>query len=189
MIASRASRTTRGVALRRLAAAARDGLRRIPQPNGAVLDEPTAGIDPVARRGCGICSSSFPSRGITLFVTTHCMDEAELLARRLHLSPPSSSCAAKPDGSKQLPAWTPPAHAAGCDVRPRHGRPAGSAQTSRRARRHDLRPIHAPAAGRKSDGDQNRLAEVKIQTADIRPIAPSLEDVFVTLTAEQEEKP
>ena len=33
---------------------------------------------------------------------------------------------------------------------------------------------------------KDRLAEVKIQTADIRPIAPSLEDVFVTLTAEQE---
>ena len=34
---------------------------------------------------------------------------------------------------------------------------------------------------------KSRLAEVKIQSADIRPIAPSLEDVFVTLTAEQQE--
>ena len=33
-----------------------------------------------------------------------------------------------------------------------------------------------------------RLAEVNIQGADIRPIAPSLEDVFVTLTAEQQQK-
>ena len=32
-----------------------------------------------------------------------------------------------------------------------------------------------------------RLAGVNIHGADIRPIAPSLEDVFVTLTAEQEE--
>ena len=31
----------------------------------------------------------------------------------------------------------------------------------------------------------SRLAEVGIQHPDIRPIAPSLEDVFVTLSAEQ----
>jgi hypothetical protein len=35
---------------------------------------------------------------------------------------------------------------------------------------------------------RERLVEVGIRDVDIRPIAPSLEDVFVTLTASAEER-
>lgn len=51
------------------------------EPKIAFLDEPTGGVDPITRRQFWEMIYEASSRGITIFVTTHYMDEAEYCDR------------------------------------------------------------------------------------------------------------
>ncbi len=64
---------------RRLALA----LALVGKPRLLFLDEPTTGMDPQARRATWEILLDLKSRGVTMLLTTHFMDEAERLADRI----------------------------------------------------------------------------------------------------------
>ena len=58
----------------------------IHRPKLLLLDEPTAGVDPQARRDFWRVINEFAAEGITVLVSTHYMDEAERCHRILYLA-------------------------------------------------------------------------------------------------------
>ena len=160
-------------------------------PSVLFLDEPTAGIDPVARRELWDLLFEFSGRGITLFVTTHYMDEAERCSQVGYIYLSKLIVCGEPDELKQLPAVNPPGTRR-VDVTCDHvtvGLQAMRNLPGVRGATVFGQSMHLLLESSMTDElIKQRLASVKIHQADIRPIAPSLEDVFVTLTAAQEKK-
>ena len=155
------------------------------KPSVLFLDEPTAGIDPVARRELWDLLFEFSSMGMTLFVTTHYMDEAERCSHVGYIHMSKLVVCGEPDDLKQLPVVNPP-ESKRLDVTCDHvtvGLQAIRQLPGVRTATVFGQSMHLLVDESVSEQSiHERLAGVGIHHADIRPIAPSLEDVFVALT-------
>ncbi|MEZ6092014.1 MAG: ABC transporter permease [Pirellulaceae bacterium] len=161
------------------------GCALVHQPQVLFLDEPTAGIDPVARRHLWDLLFELSSRGVTLFVTTHYMDEAErctdvgyiYLSRLLVLGKPSDLKAlpdVSPAGTKRLELRiADPAR----QLSKLRSMPAVSDATL------FGETVHALVDQSMSTDQLLSAVALSDEEAEVREISPSLEDVFVTLTA------
>ncbi len=162
------------------------------RPRVLFLDEPTAGIDPVARRELWNLLFTLAGEGVTLFVTTHYMDEAERCGRVAYLYLARLLVCGTPDELTRLPEVTPEGTRrveAACEQ--------GAAEFLGAARELDYvqdvtifgNSLHLLV---RSEIPSERIARdlqaAAGKTVEIRPIAPSLEDVFVRLTRLQIER-
>jgi len=157
------------------------------QPTVLFLDEPTAGIDPVARRELWDLLFEFSGLGMTLFVTTHYMDEAERCSHVGYIHTAKLIVCGVPDDLKSMPQVN-PSGTRRLDVNCDH------VTVGLQALRHAPGVRSATVFGQSmhllvdqstpEDAIRLELARVGIHHADIRPIGPSLEDVFVALTAQ-----
>jgi len=156
------------------------------KPSVLFLDEPTAGIDPVARRELWDLLFGFAAEGMTLFVTTHYMDEAERCDHVGYIYMSKLIVCGEPDELKRMPEVSPPGTRR-LDVTCDH------VTTALRAM-HDMRGVRSATvfgqsmhllvdeSARRAEIDE-KLRSVGIDHAEIHEIGPSLEDVFVTLSA------
>jgi ABC-type multidrug transport system ATPase subunit len=163
------------------------------RPSILFLDEPTAGIDPVARRELWDLLFEFAGQGMTLFVTTHYMDEAERCDHVGYIYMSKLIVCGEPDELKKMEEVTPGGTRrleVTCD----------QLTTALQAVHQLLGVRSATVFGQsmhllvdesvKPSDIEAKLREVGIEQAEIREIGPSLEDVFVELSAKhaREEK-
>jgi len=156
------------------------------RPSVLFLDEPTAGIDPVARRELWDLLFEFSSMGMTLFVTTHYMDEAERCSHVGYIYLGKLVVAGVPDDLKALPVVNPPGTRR-LDITCEHvttGLQALRRLPGIRAATVFGQSMHLLVEDKLPENTiREALARVGIPRADIHPIGPSLEDVFVELTS------
>jgi ABC-type multidrug transport system ATPase subunit len=150
------------------------------------LDEPTAGIDPVARRELWDLLFEFAGQGMTLFVATHYMDEAERCSHVGYIFMSKLIVCGEPDDLKKLPEVSPPGTRR-LDVTCDHVTVA--LQAMRQMPGVQTATVFGQSMHLLVDENIKRaqieakLREIGIGNVEVHVIGPSLEDVFVALTA------
>ncbi len=154
------------------------------EPALLFLDEPTAGIDPVARRELWDLLFRLSHEGVTMFVTTHYMDEAERCSHVGYIYLSRLIAAGRPDELKHAPDVTP------AGMRRLEVTCADPTAALARARNtpsiHDAtlfgQVLHIVSNDDLSDSDTLAALAPEDPAASVRPIAATLEDAFVALS-------
>ncbi len=151
------------------------------RPEVVFLDEPTAGVDPVARRTFWRIIRELARGGTTVFVTTHYLDEAEYCARIGLMVDGRLVALDTPVGLKRT--WVPE------DVLVARGRDlsGGAAALARRPGVRNVIPFGAALHLRVEPGSlppaeaARLLREAGAGEVSVEPAEPSLEDVFLAV--------
>jgi ABC-2 type transport system ATP-binding protein len=157
------------------------GCALIHHPPLLFLDEPTSGVDPVARREFWDLIYQFASEGTTIFITTHYMDEAEHCNRTafmdhgqlLALDTPARLKAEYLKGAAWDLAATPLLEAV-----ERLSQLEGIAQASLHG---DRAHVIVKPGGWTPEALRGKLEEAGIRVQTIEPVESTLEDVFTLL--------
>jgi ABC-type multidrug transport system ATPase subunit len=161
------------------------GCAMLHEPKLLFLDEPTAGIDPVARRQLWDLLFELSGHGITFFVTTHYMDEAERCSHVAYIYYGKLIADGTPNSLRELPDVQPKGTLRIEITTPEVTRALRFARQIPGIRSATIfgQSIHALIEDHFNLDDlRNQLLKHDIAVAEIRPLAPSLEDVFVELT-------
>ena len=154
-------------------------------PKIVFLDEPTAGIDPVARREIWDLLFRLAAQGTTLFVTTHYMDEAERCSRVAYIYLAKLIALGRPHDLKRLPEITPDGSGWFEIISDDATRllPALREYPSIVDATIFGEAVHA-LARQGTDGEalEKYFHQLGVANVHCRAVPPSLEDVFVTLT-------
>jgi ABC-type multidrug transport system ATPase subunit len=158
------------------------------RPKLMFLDEPTAGIDPVARRDLWNLLFNLSGHGVTFFVTTHYMDEAERCSHVGYIYFSKLIVSGTPNELKRLPDVVPEGLErleVRCDRLPNAMRVLNGFDYVRDATifadsLHVLADAHSETRMKRDLDAQGFEVEL------ISPVSPTLEDVFVTLTRERD---
>ena len=161
------------------------GCAMLHEPKLLFLDEPTAGIDPVARRQLWDLLFELSGHGITFFVTTHYMDEAERCNHVAYIYYGRLIADGTPNSLRELPDVQPHGTKRIEIITPEVTRALRFARQLSGIRSATIfgQSIHALVEeGFDLNDLREQLLKNGITVSEIRPLEPSLEDVFVELT-------
>ena len=151
----------------------------IHSPEVVFLDEPTAGIDPVARRALWDLLFQLSGQGVTFFVTTHYMDEAERCGRVGYIYLSKLIAIGTVAELQKLPDANPPGTSR---VQISTTNPSEMLDGVRKMPGVREATIFGHSIHALVETDRVASLTEKMPNAKVEVIEPSLEDVFVTLT-------